>query len=740
MHYNQFLLPKNVFLFSLLLFIAHGFSFADNQTDTTWTIRKQHYSISIAKSGFRYSILKPNGKVLLPAHLKSGLVLLNADVVDSRLISLDTMQARFIVTNDIGVEATVLFTLYSDYFKMDVRYLGEHPLKGTIVARTRGLSPAFGLADNAAFRKPYSTEVSGFNDNYFGAKSPKANESRLISNFIIFPKQGLACINLEPHKKIIKITSAELKQGSYHATEMPALYYFIGSPKQIFSDYLRVRNEEGYKVYLPKFDWFGVGWEAFGALGWNTNYNTVKQDVDHYLNSGFPINWMVVGSGFWPNDDPRYFATTSFGFWDKTRYPDPESFIDNFHQKGLKFIIGLRIAFIPNGPFTNEGIGKGYFLKKDGTARLFKVGFPKTDCYFLDAFNSKAVEWYVALCNKWEKVGVDGYKEDLYGYETAGFPDDKLNPVNASLMDKGVYVMGRNGYVGSAMDIHRYNDFNYNQNQDRGPVNGLAFAYSGFPYVYPDIIGGTGLMNKRFGEIDKHKLGKYLMREAQYAAVNPSMSFGYGPWKLDNKEVVKVCLSAAQLHDRLHSYIYSAAVKTFLSGFPYTMTPLPLAYPADSATYYRENDTVRGYQWLIGDALMAIPLYGNDYNQSNTRNIYLPAGKWIDYDNGNVYQGPSLVQNFNIPVDKTPLLVGGTGFVVEKIDGKLYGRIYPVEFKGETVFYDKDAKTKSLLFIEGPFDKVTTIKDETTGKQVPMEYKRFAFQFRFTPGHNYIVK
>jgi alpha-glucosidase (family GH31 glycosyl hydrolase) len=307
-------------------------------------------------------------------------------------------------------------------------------------------------------------------------------------------------------------------------------------------------------------------------------------------------------------------------------------------------------------------------------------------------------------------------------------------------MDKGVYVMGRNGYVGSPMDIQRFNDFNYNQNQDRGPVNGLAYAYSGFPYVYPDIIGGTGLTNKQFGDMEKEKIGKYLMRESQYAAVNPSLSFGYGPWNLDNDEVMKVCLSAAQLHDRLHDYIYSAAVRTYLTGFPYTMTPLPLAYPSDSTTYYRENDKVRGYQWLLGDALMAIPLYGNDYSQSNTRDVYLPAGKWIDYDNGKVYQGPLLLKDFSIPVDKTPLLVGGTGFVVEKVNGKLMGRIYPVGFSGETVFYDEDGKTKSIISIEGTFDKVSTVKDETTGKKVKAQYKRFAYEFELIPGHNYSVK
>lgn len=707
--------------------------------DSVYLIKSSNYSIKIIRKGFRFSILNTDrSSPLLKEDEHSGLTLLHSNIADCRLIYKKGHEALFNVTNDIGVEANVRFSLFDHYFKMSVQY-SDPSIRGSIVARTKGLSPAYGLADHAGFREPYSTEVSGYQSNYFGARSDKES-SRLVSNFVIFPRQGVACINLEPHKKIIHISPQELAQGTYYSNKMPALYYFIGSVKEIYASYLKVRDEEGYKVYMPKYAWFGVGWEAFGALGWNTNYQTVRDDVDQYLKLGFPLSWMVVGSGFWPNDDERYFATTSFGYWDKKRYPDPRGFIDYFHQKGLKFILGLRIAFIPNGPYTDEGIAKGFFYKKDGKARLFKVGFPKTECYFLDGHNPQAVQWYVGLCDKWKAFGVDGYKEDLFGYEIEGFPDDKLDAVNAALMDKDVYIMGRNGYVGSPMDISRFNDFNYNQNQDRGPVNGLAYAYSGFPYVYPDIIGGTGLTNHQFGGIQKERVGKYLMREAQYDAVNPSLSFGYGPWHLDNEQVTKVCLSAARLHDRLHPYIYSAAVRTYETGFPYTMTPLPLAYPDDSVTYYRENDKVRGYQWLIGDALMAIPLYGNDYDKSDTRDVYLPTGKWIDYDNGEVYEGPVMLKDFSMPVDKTPLLVGGTGFVVEQENGKLYARIYPVGFMGETVFYDKDGKTKSHISFQKAVDKKPVIVDKTIGHKVKVSNNRFAYEFAFIPGHDYVVR
>lgn len=705
--------------------------------DSVIVLKGAHYAIQIQLRGFRYAVLKPDGSTLLHSNPTSGLNLLHSSVVDSRLVRQDKSGATFIVTNDVGVKATVRITLSDYYFKLSVGY--EDPaVKGSIVAETRGLSPAYGLADHAGFRTPYSTEITGYKSAYYGARSDNQS-SRLVSNFVIFPRQGLACINLEPHKKIIQVSERTLAQGTYYTHEMPALYYFTGSVKQIYQDYLKVRNQEGYRVYMPKYDWFGVGWEAFGALGWHTNHETVTADVDLYLKAGFPLKWMVVGSGFWPNDDPRYFATTSFGDWDSSRYPDPKGFVDHFHKEGLKFILGLRIAFIPNGPYTAQGIKHKYFIQRDGVSRLFKVGFPRPECYFLDAGNPAAVAWYVSLCDKWKAYGVDGYKEDLYGYEIDGFPDNKLDAVNAALMDQGVYIMGRNGYVGSPMDIARFNDFNYNQDQDRGPVNGLAFAYSGFPNVYPDIIGGTGLAGKRFGQIQKAKIGQYLMRESMYDAVNPSLAFGYGPWNLDD-HVMEVCLSAAKLHGRLQAYFYSAAVRAVVTGFPYPMTPLPLAFPQDTTTYYRANQQVRGYQWLIGDALMATPLYGNDYATATSRDVYLPEGTWIDYDNGKVYQGPRMLKDFPLPVDKTPLFVGGTGLVVEEESGKLYGRVYPVGFQGETVFYAADGKTRSTLHIRLEQAGKCVVRDLTDNKLVKATYSRHAWQFELVPGHDYSIQ
>lgn len=59
------------------------------------------------------------------------------------------------------------------------------------------------------------------------------------------------------------------------------------------------------------------------------------------------------------------------------------------------------------------------------------------------------MNWYVNLCDKWQ---VDGFKEDVFGYRAYAFPDDKIDPVNIALKNKGYQIMIRNSYLTSPVN------------------------------------------------------------------------------------------------------------------------------------------------------------------------------------------------------------------------------------------------------------------------------------------------
>jgi alpha-glucosidase (family GH31 glycosyl hydrolase) len=195
------------------------------------------------------------------------------------------------------------------------------------------------------------------------------------------------------------------------------------------------------------------------------------------------------------------------------------------------------------------------------------------------------------------------------------------------------------------------------------------------------------------------------------------------------------------LHDRLHPYIYSYAVQAAETGFPYTFTPLPLAYPQDPGVYGLADTKRRSYQWLLGESLLATPLYGDDYATAQTRDVYLPEGRWIEYDSGTVHEGPTTLKKYPLPVGRTPLFVGGPGIVVEQEWGRLLARIYPVRAEASMTFTDRSGE-KSVINVDVPSweNDLAQVTETGSGSVVRADRRRGALEFVLEPGRDYTIR
>jgi hypothetical protein len=112
----------------------------------------------------------------------------------------------------------------------------------------------------------------------------------------------------------------------------------------------------------------------------------------------------------------------------------------------------------------------------------------------------------------------------------------------------------------------------------------------------------------------------------------------------------------------------------------------------------------------------------------------------MEYDSGKVHEGPTTLEDYPLPVGKTPLFVGGRGIVVEEIEGELKGRLYPIAEAGKYIFYDRDAETRSRVTIDGPDWERPTVIDQATGEEVSGSWNRHAYEFPLTPVHKYRVE
>lgn len=794
-----------ILLISFTLLNSCGFDAYNVVTETDENIEISHvnYKISIEKEGFKYSFQKSDGTVIADKHSVSGLRFTEAggseliDALFTDLLAHNNDHVSMLVTTSSGDQANVLIDLFENYVKFSIipseneqseiveeksanRAVHDQKALYIIDARTASLDPVYGLGDYGSHSNEFTDldAPCGFHvaardeANVMGlVRDEITNQGscrRFVSNFAIFPKHGFAQVLFDTGKKRVGFTEDENRIGLADVEKVTTLYYFIGDDlEKIYADYKDVRIDEGYPDVKPRYTMFNVGWEAYGALGWDTYQSSVMENIKTYLDKGFPLQWGVVGSGFWPGArrSGTEGTTVSFGMWDDTptprndglqnpRYPDPGSLKKLFSDNNISLLIGIRNHFKDpisprynkqnDGLFPVEALEKNYLLRnRDGMlVRSTNNSFPGGPIFFLDSFNEQAMGWFKENFDLW---GVDGLKEDAMIYDKH-YQDAMWNPFNKHLADNDYLVIVRNAAYSVPGDLIRINDSyagtgeHYHADPHRIPLNLLNNAASGAANGYPDIIGGTPIT-----ETTNNTFRKYYIRNAMLAAVTPGMSFGRGPWLMEYEEYEEIALKAALWHDKYAPYIYSAAIDSYNSGYPHTMTPLHIAFPKDENTYNLISRDKKQYHWMLGPSMLATPLFGTDFETAVSRDVYLPEGKWIDYETGKVFYGPTTLEAYNFPENKIPVFIGGKGVVVSKVSQKsenLNVEIFPIAKDGSAyTFTYIDGETTSTITNNnyGWNPETMVINDTTTGEMVDFDYNDTSgsFKFALTPENNY---
>ncbi len=155
-----------------------------------------------------------------------------------------------------------------------------------------------------------------------------------------------------------------------------------------------------------------------------------------------------------------------------------------------------------------------------------------------------------------------------------------------------------------------------------------------------------------------------------------------------------------KLKSELMPYAYTIA-REAVDGLP-MIRAMFLEYP-NRYTWGKATQ----YQYLYGPYFLVAPIYqatradeqGNDLRNG----IYLPEGTWIDYFNGDMYEGGRIINNYDAPLWKLPVFVKAGAIIpmvnpnnnVHEIDQTL--RIYEIYPAGHSEFtaYDDDGMTEA---------------------------------------------
>lgn len=330
-----------------------------------------------------------------------------------------------------------------------------------------------------------------------------------------------------------------------------------------------------------------------------------------------------------------------------------------------------------------EAATKGFFARASVGGPPLVVRWWKGQGSPVDFTNLAARQWLTdqlgRLAQQTSVQTLSGKTEPaLGGFKTddgeSGNGPNTYIPITARYSDGRTGIEMRNGYC---LEYHK------TMSAILGGV-GILFARSGFvgSHAFPGSWAGDNEPN--FGDnglpsviiagqsaamsgyaIWGHDVGGYqdtnfsvsppnlFMRWTQFGCFSPLMQmhrqvtkelqypWRYGDPALNNFQFF------AQLHTRLFPYLYTYAKQASLTGLP-IIRPLVLMHQSDSNTFDLRHTYHFGNEFLV--APMITP-------NSNTRQVYLPAGTWIDFWNNTRHAGGQNITWTNADQAQFPLFV-----------------------------------------------------------------------------------
>jgi len=375
--------------------------------------------------------------------------------------------------------------------------------------------------------------------------------------------------------------------------------------------------------------------------------------------------------------------------FDEKRFPDPALMFRELDKMGFKLCL-WQIPYVMNSlDISREGRERRAFAKNRGPFIFVFLGLARV----IDFSREEGIRWYREKLKRLFSLGARTVKVD-FGEQIEPhqrflrYSGRQMHNLYPLLYNKAAFeaaqdffgareavIWARSAYAGSQRyPVHWSGDNSSNYaNMPASLRGGLSLGLCGFTYWSQDVGGFVGLPDDTL-----------YLRWATLSIFQSHIRF-HGcppvfrePWNFspETQEMVRKIL---ELRYRLIPYLFSESIASAQGGIP-LMRTLFLEFPDDPNTLPIED------QFMCGENLLVAPIL----TESDTRMVYLPAGRWHDFWTGDSREGGRWYEE-TAPPGKIPLFVKG-------------GKFLPT---GEVVQYipaGREALPKKLILYASPDD------------------------------------
>jgi alpha-D-xyloside xylohydrolase len=404
----------------------------------------------------------------------------------------------------------------------------------------------------------------------------------------------------------------------YLGDDVLDLFFFFGSPKEILSEYTALTG----RAPVPPLWSFGLwmGRESYSSeeevrgVAKKLREERIPSDVIH-----IDTDWTEV-----PHRCDFEFS--------HARFEDPEKMLSDLKESGFRVSLWQLPYLNPKNELHEEATEKGYVV-------LSAYGKPPVDDAVIDLSNPEAVRWYQEKLARLLERGVGTFTADfgeaapltgIYHEKASSFLEHNLYPLryNKAVADTTREITGngaiyaRSAWAGSQRyPLHWGGDAEITDGAMASTLRGgLSLGLCGFSF-WSHFIGGFSQKSPEnlylrwlaFGVLSSH---------SRCHGTPPTEPWEYG------ERFTEAFRRLVELRYRLMPYIYAQAALASREGHPMLRT-LFFEYPEDPTSWLIED------QYLFGTDLLVAPLV----EEAPNRNVYLPPGSWIDYQDDKVYEG-----------------------------------------------------------------------------------------------------
>lgn len=398
------------------------------------------------------------------------------------------------------------------------------------------------------------------------------------------------------------------------------LFVFFGEPKDILDEYTDLVGKPGmpplwsFGTWMSRITYFSEK-EGYDVAA-NIRKNKYPCDVIHFDTGWFDVDWQC---------DYKF---------SENRFQNPQQMLKDLRSQGFHVCLWQLPYFTPKNRYFSELIEKDMYVK-NGNGEL-----PYEDVV-LDFSNPETVKWYQDKLAGLLNIGVSGIKVDfgeaaplngIYASGKSGWYEHNLYPVRydmaVSEITKKLHneniMWARAAWAGSQRyPLHWGGDAATTNTGLLGTLRaGLSFGLSGFSFWSHDM---GGFVKSTPEDLYCRWIPFGFLTSHTRAHGAPPTE----PWLYDSKRVQDVFRKSAEMKYRLMPYVYAQAKECTEKGLP-MLRALFVEFPDDPGAWKVDDE------YLFGSQILVAPLLESGMTG---RTVYLPEGKWIDYQTEKVYEG-----------------------------------------------------------------------------------------------------